>query len=191
MADMGGVSRLNSCLKVFHECYSTLREKLQNIPSNKQSASILSHIIDSAWLRKKRQKDFTSLYTPPAAPAAPSNSFEYPAGLPIHSSWAENHLAPHQRTSNAQKQTANGGAKRKAEEMFKTDRNMIGGNKFGQKPASHQVESLDTDDEAEQLMARYGIQPPRHGEAQRSSSHRNANKSRRSTKKRTRRGDGK
>lgn len=170
-ADMGGVYKLDSCIHVFQACFFKLRDKLLKF-STDPSHSILGYIIDSQWLKTERQNCQRKL--PPLS--SYRNSSAIPSGLPFN--WTEN-STPHQGAA--------GGNKRKAEAMLKSHRASSNKQQSGQKRSNHQIsspnrgdETMDTDEEAEQLKAGYGL-----GAASRTPSKKRA---RSSTKKKARMG---
>jgi hypothetical protein len=157
---MGGVYQLDNCIRVFQACFLKLRDKLQRVNTDAEH-STLGYIIDSKWLRKERQKCQQKL--PPLSShrnSGPQDAVRPPPGL-VPFNWSEN-TSP----SSAQKaREAIAGSKRKSEVTLKSRRAPITLSKqSGQKRSSPPInatsrddDSVDTDGEAEQLKAGYGL----------------------------------
>ena len=148
VADMGGVYKLQNCLLVFQACYMKLRDKLKKC-STDPSHSILGYIVDSRWLKSVREKYETNQGgSPPSAVALgthPSNPSVLVPGRRQFAG-ADNDSPLHAKTR---------ATKRKSEAMV--DCRQSASKQTGRKRLREECEA-DTDDEAEQLKAGYGLQ---------------------------------
>lgn len=135
-ADMTSVFQLESCIRVFQASYFILRRKLQK-PNSDPSHSLLGYLVDSQWLRGERAEFHRKIPQQKSTHQRFSGgSSPIPARLP--SNW---------RSNERPRNTLESAAGRKSWDNTQ---------KKPQSPEKPTV-SLDTDEEAEQLIASYGI----------------------------------
>jgi hypothetical protein len=131
-ADMGGVYQVENCVKVFEACFMRLRQRLnQNVNPDH---SLLMHVINSSILERKRRECclkaslVTKFKKEPRRSSIEDNSSN-PRAM------AGPTLFSHRQTQQSNRQTQQQGKRRPS--------------------PPPEPEQLDTDDEANQLMAGY------------------------------------
>lgn len=154
MAEMGSVFQIDNCIRVFQACYFILRRKLQK-PSTDPSHSILGYIIDSNSLREERQDCQKKIPSSPRKDPSTTKPI-FPPGLPFN--WRGNERPrPVESLQHKGEKTAawRHGTKETPYRQRNTER---GQNRVKGSPEYPTGKTeADTDDEAEQLMAGYGI----------------------------------
>jgi hypothetical protein len=129
MADMSSVFQLDNSIKVFQACFFVLRRKLQK-PNSDPFHSILGYLIDGQWLRGERTECRRKI---PSLHSNHQRSYDSRTipGLPAN--W---------RSNERREQALPPGSAPKY---------------FNRKPAEKSAVGYNTDEEAEQLKASYGV----------------------------------
>ena len=160
IADMGSVFQLENCIWLFQACYFILRRKLQK-PSNDPSHSLLGYIIDARLLRQQRLDCHQRIPGSMVQRRESSlNGATFPTGLP----WTVNsgaNIRPRFIQSPHQKRTIMlSDLPTEEPQSARSMRKVSHVTSAVPAPMDSQVKDvvvLDTDDEAEQLKAGYGI----------------------------------
>jgi hypothetical protein len=137
IADMSGVFQVENCVKVFEACFQRLRQRLnQNVNPDH---SLLMHVINSAILERKRRECCLKASLVTKFKKEPRrSSIEDNSNTRV---MAEPALFGHRQTQQNNRQTQQQGKRRPS--------------------PPPEPEQLDTDDEANQLMAGYNSNPKR------------------------------
>ena len=156
-ADMGSVFQLENCIKLFQACYFILRRKLQK-PSNDPSHSLLGYIIDAPSLKQQRQDCRERIPHSRIQRESPLSMFT--PGLPLTLNSRANTRPRFLQSSQEKSMIIAGELTTEARQGGRNKRKVSRLDCVEEARMDSRVTDivvLDTDDEAEQLQAGYGI----------------------------------